>query len=1052
MFPHRPVLACALIASLWGPAAQVSPAVAQGETTTSAPQLVLDLQGFSGLVTSLSFSARGDLLAAAGGKVVRIWNIESGQLIATLRGETRRTPFGNCYAVAFSPDGRELLVGIDDYSEAGSIRVYQTSDLGEIAQLVAGHRAPVKRLAFTRDGRYMASAGENGKIIVWNWPARRAVGAVEPRDPNQPLYHVFSIPSADPLLLVNEAAGPSVISLETARRLSPGDPIPESLRSWLTTNSKVRFPHGAAPASLSLQLDQGGWLAAGLGKEGGADHYWAASFLADAIEPRATYRNHRYVITATALSADGTLAASADVLGEVHVWDTLSGASRHVFRSLGRPVYRAALDAAGKRLALGSEPHAAADWARNRFADLQWTFDLATRAVRPGAAGDYPQEVSGLGEKALDVAYANDLFFLTYSSRGVEQQRYQVRAGAAPMCFSLIRSPRLGIDPAVLLGDDSGGLLCYNPLDNEQRREFIGHDTFVTSLSESAGGRLLATSSTDRTVRLWSLENYQPTGDVDFRYLSDTVIEVRKNTSAAAAGIQVGDRFLSMDGHDLTELARMQLEGAYHYLPGQRVQAGMERGGREYQTELVLKAGADLVEPLLNFLIVDDRQWIIWTPQGYYDASPGADRLIGWHVNQGPRAAARFYRADQFKTMYRPDIIDRAIETGNLDEAIRQANAAIAPPAAAPPPAIDLRKPDVLTEMAPPKVRILAPVDGLAVHSSQLAVLAEVESQNNLPITDVSVLVNGRPALARGIVRDRSSAELRTTFSQQVALSPGANQVSVIAANSVSKSAPVTVNVICQAAPPELVLPNCYLLAIGISQYQKQNLNLKYADLDARAFAAAWQNQQGVVYRTVEAKVITNEEATVRSILDAMDWLVKSVTQRDIAVMFISAHGLRDVRQNYYLASAEIDPGSLRSTGVRFSEITEMLRDLPCKVLLFADTCHSGGITGAKAAGWDDPLHDLVSEEYGAVVFSSSLPREVSLENPAWGHGAFTKALLDAFASPDSDNDGDGFLSLTELEDQVYRRVKELTEGAQHPVVERPPTIRNFNFYYVGRT
>ena len=128
-----------------------------------------------------------------------------------------------------------------------------------------------------------------------------------------------------------------------------------------------------------------------------------------------------------------------------------------------------------------------------------------------------------------------------------------------------------------------------------------------------------------------------------------------------------------------------------------------------------------------------------------------------------------------------------------------------------------------------------------------------------------------------------------------------------------------------------------------------------------RAFAAAWQNQQGVVYRTVEAKVITNEEATVRSILDAMDWLVKSVTQRDIAVMFISAHGLRDVRQNYYLASAEIDPGSLRSTGVRFSEITEMLRDLPCKVLLFVDTYHSGGITGARPPA-------------GTIRFTTSFP------------------------------------------------------------------------------
>ncbi len=204
MFPHSP-RSCLSVddRKLWGPAAQVSPAVAQGETTTSAPQLVLDLQGFSGLVTSLSFSPRGDLLAAAGGKVVRIWNIESGQLIATLRGETRRTPFGNCYAVAFSPDGRELLVGIDDYSEAGSIRVYQTSDLGEIAQLVAGHRAPVKRLAFTRDGRFMTSAARTAKSSSGTGPlaGRRAV---EPRSESALYSLLHSLATAPP---GHEAAG-----------------------------------------------------------------------------------------------------------------------------------------------------------------------------------------------------------------------------------------------------------------------------------------------------------------------------------------------------------------------------------------------------------------------------------------------------------------------------------------------------------------------------------------------------------------------------------------------------------------------------------------------------------------------------------------------------------------------------------------------------------------------------------------------------------------------------------------------------------------------------
>jgi hypothetical protein len=261
MFPHRPVLACALIASLWGPAAQVSRAFAQGETTTSAPPIGprpsrILRPGHEPLLQSPRRPAcRGRRQGRA--------NLEHRERPVD-RHAPRRNPAGRLTATATPSPSRPTGANCSWASTTIARQARSASTRRAIwaksRSSSPGTRAPVKRLAFTRDGRYMASAGENGKIIVWNWPARRAVGAVEPRDPNQPLYHVFAIPSADPLLLVNEAAGPSVISLATARRLSPGDPIPESLRSWLATNPKVRFPHGAAPASLSLQLEQGaGW-------------------------------------------------------------------------------------------------------------------------------------------------------------------------------------------------------------------------------------------------------------------------------------------------------------------------------------------------------------------------------------------------------------------------------------------------------------------------------------------------------------------------------------------------------------------------------------------------------------------------------------------------------------------------------------------------------------------------------------------------------------------------------------------------------------------------
>ena len=57
----------------------------------------------------------------------------------------------------------------------------------------------------------------------------------------------------------------------------------------------------------------------------------------------------------------------------------------------------------------------------------------------------------------------------------------------------------------------------------------------------------------------------------------------------------------------------------------------------------------DGAEVLALFIHPDGRRWITWTPQGYYDASAGADELIGWHVNNGWDRAPDFFPVARFR-------------------------------------------------------------------------------------------------------------------------------------------------------------------------------------------------------------------------------------------------------------------------------------------------------------------------------------------------------------------------------------------------------------------
>jgi uncharacterized caspase-like protein len=114
---------------------------------------------------------------------------------------------------------------------------------------------------------------------------------------------------------------------------------------------------------------------------------------------------------------------------------------------------------------------------------------------------------------------------------------------------------------------------------------------------------------------------------------------------------------------------------------------------------------------------------------------------------------------------------------------------------------------------------------------------------------------------------------------------------------------------------------------------------------------------------------------------------------------------------------------------------------------LFLDACHSGAaLAGTRAAPTDinNVLNDFATAESGLVAFAASTGREFSLENAQWGHGAFTKALIEAIGEGKADFDKSGEITTAALEVYISRRVKELTGGVQHPVMTRPQLVPDF--------
>jgi hypothetical protein len=448
-----------------------------------------------------------------------------------------------------------------------------------------------------------------------------------------------------------------------------------------------------------------------------------------------------------------------------------------------------------------------------------------------------------------------------------------------------------------------------------------------------------------------------------------------------------------------------------------------------------LKDGKEL---LAFFPHSDKRRWIIWSASGYYDASPGGEDLVGWHINKGKSKAADFFPASRFRsTYYRPDIIARLLETGNEGEAIRIANEEAG------------RKTQKaqLEKILPPVVTILSPRDSEILTQPEITIAYTVRSSSAEPVTGIRALIDGRPARQeRGLkVVGKGTQEetLKITIPERDC------EISLIAENRFAASEPATVRIIYRGKTEKteefVVKPNLYILAIGVSLYQDKNLTLQFAAKDAKDFAQALEKQKGGLYRDVQVRLLTDAQATRDDVMDGLDWIQKETTAKDVAMVFIAGHGVNDPTGNYYFLPANVDTGKLKRTGVVFSDIKNTLNSLAGKALFFMDTCHSGNVMGSRRAQTDITglVNELASAENGVVVFASSTGKQYSLEDASWGNGAFTKALVEGLSGK-ADYTGKGKITINMLDLYISEKVKELTRGQQTPTTTKPQTIADF--------
>lgn len=128
----------------------------------------IELIGKTGNINDLTFSSNEFTLAGASSEnTVYLWNIHTGELIYTLTEHERYV-----HTVAFSPDGKILVSGSTSETEGGSIRLWNP-ETGKLLKTIKGHDSITYALAFHPNGKTFASGGSEpkkglGTVKLWD--------------------------------------------------------------------------------------------------------------------------------------------------------------------------------------------------------------------------------------------------------------------------------------------------------------------------------------------------------------------------------------------------------------------------------------------------------------------------------------------------------------------------------------------------------------------------------------------------------------------------------------------------------------------------------------------------------------------------------------------------------------------------------------------------------------------------------------------------------------------------------------------------------------------
>jgi WD40 repeat protein len=661
-----------------------------------------------------------------------------------------------------------------------------------------------------------------------------------------------------------------------------------------------------------------------------------------------TLSGHNAMVISLCFSRDAKLLATGGVDGKAIVWDVETGKPVREFSSPDEHLAIFSLDISNDRKML-----ATADWGG----------DVTIRDIESG------KTLRVLTPHSPSAAYqvkfsANDVYVIT-----------------------------AGLDRKLTMTEIDSG---------EEIREFKGHTDLVNSIDLNKQGDKIISAGLDGTIRVWD-------------FLSGIqLLRIRAHQGGAYCArfdpsgkyiVSGGDDFLIKEWDAATGAMVCELAGH---------QGGVGDVNITDDHKYIISGSRDgsvriwnVTEKreLVSMIFLNENDWFIRNPGGYFDASEGAFKSISFVKGTEIFSISQF-----FNEFYRPGLYSEAIEGNNAS--YRQSMM------------------QTIEKYPPPDIEFVLPENGSTEDSPGITCMVKVTNRGG-GVKEFRVMHNGKRQIVDASDLQRMSKagqEAMKTF--EIGLVPGDNEITVSAfSNGDIESTSKSINIIYKGLQKE---SDCYVLSIGINKYENESQDLTYAKPDAQAFSSFMNSKGGKLFNKVHSYLLTDKDATKDKIISTIGEISKTIKKEDVFIFFYAGHGSSENNLFYFITSeiTGLYQEEKLKSALCVTELEEKFKMIAAlKQVVFIDACQSGSsvqMLAMRGATEEKALAQL-SRSSGVHVMASSESDQQSAEIKSLGHGVFTYVLLEALNGKADGAPVDSKVTVYEIKSYIDDQVPEVS-------------------------